>query len=61
MIFTQPGLGPSLQPPRPFLTLSVLVTSPLQLHRPLPVPHESLSWDLLDSLVLFTVLSPALI
>lgn len=43
MVFTQPGLGPSLQPPRPFLTLSVLVTSPLQLHRPLPVPHESLS------------------
>lgn len=25
-IFTQPELGPSLQPPRPFLTLFVLVT-----------------------------------
>lgn len=50
MIVTQS----SLQPPRPFLTLSVLVTSPLQLHRPLPVPHAPLSWDVLYPLVLFT-------
>lgn len=54
MIVTQQELESSLQPHRPFLTLSVLVTSPLQLRRPLLVPHAPLSWDLLYSLVLLT-------
>lgn len=48
MLFTQRELEPSQQLPRPFLTLSVLVTSPLQLHRPLSDPHALLSWDLLS-------------
>lgn len=52
MIFTQPEPEPSLRPPTPILTLSNLVTSPLQLQRPLAASRALLSWDLLSPVLL---------
>lgn len=58
MIFTQPEQEPSLRPPTPFLTLSNLVTSPLQLQRPLAASRALLSWDLLSPVLLTDLLFP---